>query len=80
MMLEEMDRNYPEKGDTWVNDKAIIEISHGAVEVGMDNFLVMKLKDSFNSFMDDRDVTRLEHIANYSAMIRLRAMLKEGET
>ena len=79
MMLDEMDRHQSESGDSWlVEDTVRLKAPAAAIRhIPMSNHLVSLLDKAFHSYMDHGGPEKLEDIANFCAMIRLRGLLKK---
>lgn len=78
LMLEDMDDNFPEKGDSWIEDDTFpyAGVDPNVTEIPVHNSLVMGLEDVFHKFMENGDTTYLKKIANYCAMIDRRKTIR----
>jgi hypothetical protein len=79
MMMDEMDRHQSESGDSWLTDTTVVKSPAAALRhIPMSNHLVNLLDKAFHSYMDHGGPEKLEDIANFCAVIRLRGLLKRG--
>ncbi len=78
IMLKDMDDNFDEKGDSWIEDETFPYTGPdpNGEPVPVHNALVMGLEDVFHKFMENGDTTYLKKIANYCAMIDRRKTVR----
>jgi transcription elongation factor Elf1 len=80
LMMDEMDRHQSESGDSWLTEDTVELKAPAAAlrHIPMSNHLVNLLDKAFHSYMDHGGPEKLEDIANFCAVIRLRGLLKRG--